>query len=112
MSFPKNKRLRGPFYTKLQDLLEKSSQFKLQQLDLESNHIKDSTCIELCERLTQITSLRYLNLNGNELSDKSALAIGGVCACCNLQELHLQYNRFNAKGGNVLAQHIESSRTL
>ena len=66
--------------------------------------------MELCERLAQVTSLRYLNLNNNELSDKSALALGQICSGCKLQELHLQYNRFRAKGGNVLAQHIEGSR--
>ena len=75
--------------------------------------MKDSNCIQICERLDQSGTLKVLNLSKNGLTCKSAASICKVIYSTEtLVSLFIRYNQILSKGGNMLAQHLQDNTTV
>ena len=88
----------------------KSSGCHLVKLNLSVNHIGDKGAVKLFESLRVgeggSSSLTYLDLESNELTDTTATAIGSALQStrCKLERLHLCNNKISDIGSKALSQ--------
>jgi Leucine-rich repeat (LRR) protein len=80
--------------------------WNLQEVDFEGNKIGDAAIEILCDGLDELSNFKYLNLSDNNLTHVSAPFLAQVFHVGKIKELHLRFNRLQAKGGLILAQRI------
>jgi Ran GTPase-activating protein (RanGAP) involved in mRNA processing and transport len=94
-----NPQIGKQFYDVLGEMFLDSS-FRLENLILEGNNMKDKGALALLDKVVASQTIKVINLSNNKLSDKSVPAICQmIYHCSTLNSLFIHYNLILAKGG-------------
>ncbi|XP_077320142.1 NACHT, LRR and PYD domains-containing protein 12-like isoform X9 [Lithobates pipiens] len=101
--------LEGPHF---RDLMEALTTSRIEELQLDDNHLTDSSCPHLASGIRNNQTLRTLNLNGNNLEGPHFRDLMEALTTSRIEELRLSSNDLTDSSCPHLASGIRNNQTL
>ncbi|XP_077320196.1 NACHT, LRR and PYD domains-containing protein 3-like isoform X1 [Lithobates pipiens] len=101
--------LEGPHF---RDLMEALTTSRIEELQLDNNHLTDSSCPHLVSGIRNNQTLRTLNLSGNNLEGPHFRDLMEALTTTRIEQLDLSYNHLTDSSCPHLASAIRNNRTL
>ncbi|CAI9612061.1 unnamed protein product, partial [Staurois parvus] len=101
--------LEGPHFT---DLMAALTTSRIEELQLYSNYLADSSCFHLASGIRNNQTLRILNLSNNSLEGPHFRDLMAALTTSRIEELHLNNNHLTDSSCPHLASGIRNNQTL
>ncbi|XP_040188021.1 NACHT, LRR and PYD domains-containing protein 3-like isoform X2 [Rana temporaria] len=101
--------LKGPHF---RDLMEALTTSRIEELQLDKNHLTDSSCPHLASGIRNNQTLRRLNLSGNYLEGPHFRDLMEALTTSRIEELQLSSNNLTNSSCSHLASGIRNNQTL